>query len=79
MVEFTLREVVFLINVHKITKSAIDENLKNFITTVTNKPSKNDFESQKHIYKALMDFSCLLLEKYHEALKTELAKHNIEI
>jgi hypothetical protein len=68
-----------LIDVNKISTSAIDESLKSFLDTVINTPSKNDFESQQRIYKALMDYSLSLLEKYHAALKAELAKYDIDI
>ncbi|NLT94829.1 MAG: hypothetical protein GXW85_04735 [Clostridia bacterium] len=68
-----------MIDVNKMSVSAIDENLKKFIEVVTKNPSQNDFESEVRVYKALMNYSCLLLEKYHEALKSELAKYNIDI
>jgi len=68
-----------LIDINKITTSAIDENLRRFIDVDTNAPSKNDFETEARIYKALMDFSRLLLKNYHEALKAELAKYDINI
>ena len=68
-----------MIDINKITASAIDENLKRFIDVEKSTPSKNGFESEARIYKALMDFSRLLLKNYHEALKAELAKYDINI
>lgn len=68
-----------MIDIDKISASAIDENIRKFLDTLTNTPSKDDLESQSRVYKALMDYSRLLLEKYHEALKAELAKYNINI
>ena len=65
-----------MIDINKIIVESIEDNLDDFVKTV---PSKNGLESKTNTYKALMQYSSYLLEKYHESLKEELAKQNIVI
>lgn len=68
-----------MINIDKLISDAVDQNLDNFVTKVKENPDLNVISSQARIYEALMNFSSLLLKEYHEELKKELAKKNIEI
>lgn len=70
-----------MVDISEIIKNSIDDNLKSFVNEITNKPDKDEseMEIQTRIYKTLMNYSALLLENYHHALKSELANHDIEI
>jgi hypothetical protein len=67
-----------MININEIIVSSVNENVDKVIAE--SKASANDETSNEvRVYKALMDYSGLILNKYHEALKAELANHGIHI
>ena len=68
-----------MISINEIVISAVDDNLEKFINYAASNPSQNEAQSIAVTYEALMNFSKLLLEKYHLALKDELSKHGIEL
>ncbi len=65
-----------MINLTKIAKDTIDENLNLFLDS-THEPK--DSPPNAKVYQALMSHSEILLTRYHKALQRELAKHGIEI
>lgn len=67
-----------MINVNEIIRSTMDKNLKSFLDIDRTQPYSEE-ESQTRIYKALLEYSSLLLEGYHNALKVALAQHGIDI
>ncbi|WP_313132592.1 hypothetical protein [Anaerocolumna sp.] len=68
-----------VINVSGIVVSSIDDNLKSFMDEVKRDTHVSSDGSSERVYKALINYSTLLLEKYHNALKDELSKHGIDI
>lgn len=65
-----------MINLNKIAKDTIDENLNLFLDSTH---ETKEFPSNAKVYQALMNHSEILLTRYHKALQRELAKHDIEI
>lgn len=68
-----------MIDINEIVSSSIDENLDKLINEIKESPSNNDLESEVRVIRALMNFSTLLIQKYHEELKIELSKQGINI
>ncbi len=68
-----------MIDIQEIINESIEENLREFTLETSSNPSKTTDESQVRVYKALLKYSGLLLDKYHESLKSELSKHGIDL
>ncbi|MFV0520070.1 MAG: hypothetical protein ACK5LY_07320 [Lachnospirales bacterium] len=69
-----------MIDIYELLSASNTENLNTFLEEVKNKSDdESELESKIRVQKALIRYSGLLIENYHNALKTELAKHDIEI
>jgi len=54
-----------MIKIEELTSEAVDNSLTSFINEIKNKNNEGYLEA--NVYKALMNYSNILISKYHEA------------